>query len=168
MDADVLDAGAGAPPEGLEIAQALARKGAEDDPRGAFDAGGVAAPIDGGLDCQAFEAHALRVKGLTRAAAVCVSAPHPTLPCQEEWTARQSRLPLENRPPAIAPKTICRAPILPAWRDRFLPRKTQITAGTPDHSLVSLDRVARQAGLLTIFNFRLYDYKWSEDEEDRA
>ena len=51
VDADVLDAGAGADalPEGLQIAQALARQGAEDDPRVAFDALGVAEQVDGGL-----------------------------------------------------------------------------------------------------------------------
>lgn len=51
VDADVLDAGAGADalPEGLEIAQALARHGAGDDPRVAFDALRVAEQFGGGL-----------------------------------------------------------------------------------------------------------------------
>ena len=51
VDAYVLDAGAGADalPEGLEIAQALARQGASDDPWVPVDALGVTKQVDSGL-----------------------------------------------------------------------------------------------------------------------
>ena len=51
VDADVLDAGAGANalPECLKVAQGFARQGTGDDPRVPLDALGVAQEVDGGL-----------------------------------------------------------------------------------------------------------------------